>query len=46
MNSPMVLLTLLLHKISSPEAYRAVYKAPHGIFSGLSLVILNEIQKQ
>jgi len=30
----------VLHKISSPEAYRAVYKALHGVFTGLSLVIL------
>ena len=37
-------LTLVLHKISSSEAYRAVYKALHGIFTGLSLVILSEIQ--
>jgi len=42
----LVISTLLLHKISSPEAYRAVYKAPHGIFTGLSLVILNEIQEK
>ena len=39
-------LTLVLHKISSSEAYRAVYKALHGIFTGLSLVILSEIQKK
>ena len=38
-------LTLVLHKISSSEAYRAVYKALHGIFTGLSLVILSEIQE-
>jgi len=36
----------VLHKISSSEAYRAVYKALHGIFTGLSLVILSEIQKK
>jgi|GEM_PF-4939331 len=42
----LILFTLLLHKISSPEAYRAVYKAPHGVFTGLSLVILNEIQEK
>ena len=35
----------MLHKISSSEAYRAVYKALHEIFIGLSLVILSEIQK-
>ena len=28
--------TLVMHKISSPEAYRAVYKALHGVFTGLS----------
>ena len=33
------------HKISSSEAYRAVYKALHGIFTGLSQVTLSEIQK-
>ena len=38
--------TLVLHKISSPGAYRAVYKALHGVFTGLSLVILSEIQKK
>ena len=38
--------TLVLHKMSSSEAYRAVYKALHGIFTGLSLVILSEIQKK
>jgi len=32
--------TLVMHKISSPEAYRAVYKALHGVFTGLSLVTL------
>ncbi|OED35199.1 hypothetical protein AB833_30840 [Chromatiales bacterium (ex Bugula neritina AB1)] len=36
--------TLVLYEISSSEAYRAVYKAQHGVFSGLSLVILSEIQ--
>jgi len=35
--------TPVLHKISSPEAYRAVYKALHGVFTGLSLVTLSEI---
>ena len=39
-----LMLPLVLHKISSTEAYRAVYKALHGIFTGLSLVILSEIQ--
>ena len=39
-------LTLVLHKILSSEAYRAVYKALHRIFTGLSLVILSEIQKK
>ncbi len=39
-------LTLVLYKISSSEEYRAVYKALHGIFTGLSLVILSEIQKK
>ena len=38
--------TLVLHKASSSGAYRAVYKALHGIFTGLSLVILSEIQKK
>ena len=38
--------TLAFHKISSPEAYRAVYKALHGIFTGLSLVTLGEIQEK
>ena len=36
----------MLHKISSPEASRAVYKALHGIFTGLSLVTLGEIQEK
>jgi len=40
------LLTLVMHKISSPGAYRAVYKALHGVFTGLSLVTLSEIQKK
>jgi len=39
-------LTLVLHKISSPEAYRAVYKGLHGVFTGLSLVTLGEIQEK
>ena len=38
--------TLVMHKISSPEAYRAVYKALHGVFTGLSLVTLSEIQEK
>jgi len=43
--------TLVLHKISSPEAYRAVYKYRwrprlHGVFTGLSLVTLGEIQEK
>ena len=33
-----ITLTLVLHKISSSEAYRAVSKALHGIFIGLSLI--------
>ena len=37
---------LVLHNNSSSEAYRAVYKVLHGIFTGLSLVILSEIQKK
>jgi len=36
----------VMHKISSPEAYRAVYKALHGVFTGLSLVTLSEIQEK
>jgi len=35
-----------MHKISIPQAYRAVYKALHGVFTGLSLVTLGEIQKK
>ena len=38
--------TLVLHKMSSSEAYKAVYKALQGIFTGLNLVILSEIQKK
>jgi len=37
----MINYTLVMHKISSPEAYRAVYKYRmrpplHGVFTGLS----------
>ena len=35
----------MLHEISSPESYRAVYKGLRGFFTGLSLVTLGEIQE-
>ena len=39
-------LPLVLYKISSPGACRAVYKALHGVFTELSLVILRDIQEK
>ena len=31
--------------MSSSEAYRAVYKGLHGVFTGLSLATLGEVRK-